>query len=130
MTHCKKHAKFITITSDQIYRKSSQAGNLLSELPQLLRSCDRAEDSSSGASDAEQVAGRGPAGKSNRPTDTGSHEAAASKDSATCPNLFPEDQAKNDLVLGLYKRATTQQQREELDQMVNEERYFELKRRK
>jgi len=37
---------------------------------------------------------------------------------------------KSELVRGLYKRAMTEQQRQELDQMVNEEKYFEMKRQK
>jgi hypothetical protein len=42
--------------------------------------------------------------------------------------MFPEDQLKNELVKNLYKRAVTEEQRKELDLMVNDVRYTELKR--
>lgn len=45
-------------------------------------------------------------------------------------NLFPEDEMKNQLVSNLYKRAVTKEQREELDLMVNDMKYAELKRQR
>ena len=42
--------------------------------------------------------------------------------------MFPEDDMKNELVKSLYKRAVTDEQRAELDKMVNDVRYNDLKR--
>lgn len=45
-------------------------------------------------------------------------------------NVFPENQMKNEIVRNLYKRAATEEQRQELDLMVNDVKYTELKRQK
>ena len=45
-------------------------------------------------------------------------------------NMFPEDLLKNQIARKLYKRAATEEQREELDLMVNDVKYTELKRQK
>ena len=65
-------------------------------------------------------------------TPFGSDDESVRLDSANKPirNVFPEDQMKNEIVRNLYKRAVTEEQRQELDLMVNDVKYSELKRQK
>lgn len=65
-------------------------------------------------------------------TPIGSDDESVRLDSSNKPirNVFPEDQMKNEIVRNLYKRAVTEEQRQELDLMVNDVKYSELKRQK
>ena len=126
MSYCKSHTKFISLTRDQIYKKTSHAVNMQGYMINLLKAYQKDEQASSGPS----------AHNSKEKPNDAEHESqapnsqASSKDSTTYRDLFPENKEKSQLVRGLYKRAATREQREELDQMVNEEKYFDLKRQK
>ena len=67
------------------------------------------------------------------PNPNGADEAQEEEDESL-PTVWKasanDDPAKSNIIAGLYKRAITQQQREELDQMVNDMRYNDLKRQK
>lgn len=104
--HCQKSAQLIDITTETIKRCKGMAVSLQNVLPQKLRKTHHPSDQSS--------------------SDNDNKEAVDSSHT----NLFPHDQVKNELVMNLYKRAVTKEQREELDLMVNDMKYTELKRQR
>lgn len=107
---CQTSAQLIQISTDTIKKCKGMAVSLQRVLPAKLRKpkSSRKNDSSSSENEA------GP----------------AEEDANPYSNLFPGDQLKNELVSNLYKRAVTKEQRDELDLMVNDMKYTELKKQR
>ena len=106
--HCRLQGALIHISAETIKKCQGMAVSLQKVLPEKLRHASTSQDKDQGNSDIEQD----------------------EPDESPYKNLFPEDEMKNQLVSNLYKRAVTKEQREELDLMVNDMKYAELKRQR
>ena len=106
--HCQLKGGLIHIAAETVRKCQGMAVSLQKVLPEKLRHAATSQEKEHSGSDIDH----------NEP------------DESPYKNLFPEDEMKNQLVSNLYKRAVTKEQREELDLMVNDMKYAELKRQR